>query len=142
MGKNSKIPALPKKIGWPILIALVFLDAAITYSRGREGNPLWKPLVEAFGTNMLFVLAALVLVLFYAVVRFVGWYITKKEHFPQGEGIVLTTFVIAFATYDFYIIFLLPYIGFLGTNSHYAVIPVLLVPVLAYNVWADRNRKK
>ncbi len=132
--------ALSKKIGWPILIFLVFLDAFITFIRGgAEGNPLWKPLVEQFGANTLWFLAVLVLGLFYFAVKYAGKYIEK---YPQGEEIILTNFVIAFATYDLYILFALPYIGFLGTRSHYALIPILIIPVLIYNLWIEYRKKK
>ncbi len=134
--------ALSKHAGWPVLALLVFWDAFITYRAGGEGNPLWRPFVEMFGLNALWVLAALVLVLFYIVVKSVGWYVSRFEHFPQGEEIVLTNLVIAFGAYDLYLTFLLPYFGYLGSRSHYAIIPVLIVPVLAYNVWLEYRKRK
>ncbi len=147
-GTNSKFVlmkklALSKKIGWPILIFLVFLDAFITFIRGgRESNPLWKPLVNQFGPNTLWFLAILVLVLFYFAVKYLGIYVNKYEKYPQGEEIILTNFVIAFTTYDLYILFALPYVGFLGTRSHYAIIPILIVPILIYNLWIEYRKKK
>lgn len=134
--------ALPKSIGWPVMVFLVFWDAFITYRAGGESNPLWRPFVEAFGLNALWLLAVLVLALFYLVVRAVGWYASRFEHFPQGEEIVLTNLVIAFGTYDLYLTFLLPYFGYLGSSSHYAIIPVLAVPVIAYNIWLEYQKRK
>lgn len=142
MDVKAKRIALPKSVGWPILILLVFYDAFITYRGGQEGNPLWKPLVEIFGLNTLWVLAIFVLLLFYFLTKILGRYMERQEHYPQGEEIVLTSLVIAFGTYDLYITFLLPHFGFLGFRSHYAVIPVLAVPVLIYNVWLARQKKK
>lgn len=135
--------ALSKRLGWPILVFLVYWDAFVTYMRGgSEGNPLWKPLVDAYGPHTLWLLAAAVLGLFYLVTKAAGWYEKRFEGFPQGEEIVLTSIVIAFATYDIYITFALPYFGFLGSRSHYAIIPVLLIPVLAYNVWLEYKKRK
>lgn len=135
--------ALPKRIGWTILIFLVYWDAFITYIRGgAEGNPLWKPLVDAFGPNALWFLAALVLAVIYMVVKTAGWYEKRSGDFPQGEKIVLTTITIAFGTYDAYITFLLPYFGFLGSGSHYAIIPLLLITVLVYNIMAECKRRQ
>lgn len=131
--------ALPKRIGWPLLVFLVFWDAFITYRGGRESNPLWQPLVEAFGINTLWLLAVVALAIFYAAVKAFGWY--AKRTYPEGEELVLTTLVVAFATYDLYITFLLSYYGFLGSRSHYYIIPVLIVPVLAYNVWFEYRKR-
>ncbi len=134
--------ALPKNIGWPLLIFLVFLDAFVTFTAGRgEGNPLWRPLVEYFGPHTLWFLAVFALLLFYLVTKALGWYLEQKEHCQKGEQIALTFLVIAFATYDLYIIFALPYIGYLGTKSHYAIIPVIAVPCLIYEFWLSHQKK-
>ncbi|MBI2579685.1 MAG: hypothetical protein HYW27_02170 [Candidatus Aenigmarchaeota archaeon] len=138
--KRKTRNALPKFVAWPVLIFLVFWDAFITYRGGREGNPLWQPAVEALGINALWLLAVLVLALFYAATKIVGMY--TKRTYSDGEDLVLTTFVIAFATYDLYITFLLPYYGFLGSRSHYYVIPVLIVPVLIYNLWFEYRKRR
>ncbi len=136
--KRKNRVALPGRIGWPILIFLVFWDAFITYRGGREGNPIWQPFVNALGINALWLLAVLALALFYIVIKLAGRYVK----YPEGEELVLTTFVIAFATYDLYITFLLPYYGFLGSRSHYYIIPVLIVPVLAYNIWFEYKKRR
>ena len=139
---EEKTLVLSKRLGWPILVFLVYWDAFVTYTRGgREGNPLWKLIVDAYGSNALWLLAVLVLAIFYLVTKAAGWYEKRFEHFPQGEEIVLTSIVIAFGTYDFYITFLLPYFGFLGSRSHYYIIPVLIIPVLAYNIWIEYRRR-
>ena len=134
--------ALPKKIGWPILVLLVFWDAFITFSAGGESNPLLRPIVTYFGLHALWVLGILVLGLFYLLVKYVGKYAQKYEGYSQGEEIVLTSLVIVFATYDFYLTFLRPYFGYLGSRYHYAIIPILIVPVLIYNLWLEHLKKK
>ena len=134
--------ALPKKIGWPILVLLVFWDAFITFRAGGEGNPLLRPIVNYFGLHALWILAILALGLFYLLVKYVGKYTQKYEGYSQGEEIVLTNLVIAFATYDFYLTFLLPYFGYLGLRYHYAIIPVIIIPLLIYNLWLEHRKKK
>ena len=134
--------ALPKYIGWPVLILLIFWDAFFTYRGGREGNPLWQPIVERFGLNALWVLAIFVLVLFYFLTKILGRYTEKVEKFPQGEEIVLTNLVIVFIVYDLYITFAAPRIGYLGFRRHYAIIPVLIVPVLIYDIWLEYLKRK
>lgn len=138
---NKKI-ALSKKVGWPILMFIIFLDAFITYRAGGEGNPLWRPVVEMFGLNALWFLVILVLIFFYLLTRIVGWYIEKFEHYPQGEEIVLTNLVIAFVVYDLYLIFAAPHFGYLGSRYHYAIIPILIIPLIVYNIWLEYQKKK
>lgn len=138
--KNSAV-ALPKQVSWLLLILLVFWDAWITRQAGGESNPLWKPIVQAFGIDALWFLAILVLALFYLVVKLAGWYYERFENSLQGEEITLTSLVIAFGFYDFYLTFLLPRFGYFGTKSHYALIPFLAIPVLAYSIWATRKQR-
>ncbi|MBI3103519.1 hypothetical protein HYZ05_01120 [Candidatus Daviesbacteria bacterium] len=133
---------LPKSIGWLLLTLLVFWDAFLTYQKGAEGNPLWRPVVETFGINALWVLAPIALAIFYLAVRIFGWITERFEHLPKGEEIVLTNLVIAFATYDLYITFLLPYFGYLGSRSHYSILLVLAVPIVIYNLWFEYLRRK
>lgn len=133
---------LPKSIGWLLLTLLVFWDAFLTYQKGAEGNPLWRPLVETFGINALWVLAPVALAIFYLAVRIFGWVTEKLDRLQRGEEIVLTNLVIAFATYDLYITFLLPYFGYLGSRSHYRILLVLAVPIIIYNLWFEYLRRK
>lgn len=134
--------ALPKKIGWPVLVLLVFWDAFITFRAGGEGNPLWKPVVNYFGLYALWVLSILVLGLFYFLVKYAGKYAQKYEGDSHWEEIVLTNLIIVFAAYDFYLAFLLPYFGYLGSRYHYAIIPILIIPLLIYNLWLEYRKKK
>lgn len=133
---------LPKKIGWPVLILLVFFDAFITIQAGSESNPLWRPLAEKFGLNFLWAAALIVLAIFFAATKIFGRIVEKTEHFSRGEEFILTNLVIVFATYDLYIAFLVPRIGYLGTSTHYAIIPVLFIPILAYNVFVELQKRK
>ncbi len=140
--RNMKKIALSKLIGWPVLILLIFWDAFLTYMAGGEGNPLWQPVVDRFGLNALWVLAILVLILFYFLTKIVGRYTEKVEKFPQGEEIVLTNLVIVFIVYDLYITFAVPHIGYLGFRRHYAIIPVLILPILLYNIWLEYQKRR
>ncbi|MBI5635776.1 hypothetical protein HY993_02320 [Candidatus Micrarchaeota archaeon] len=132
---------LPKKAGWLALALLVFYDAFLTYLKGGEANPLWKPIVGQLGINALWLLAVLVLGLFYAVVKIAGKYAGKGGQ-KNGEEIVLTSLVIAFAAYDAWLVFFLPQFGYLGAKTHYAIIPVIAVPVLAYNLWLQFRKNQ
>lgn len=134
--------SLPKKLGWPILILLVFWDAFITFRAGGESNPLLRPIVNYFGLHALWFLGVGVLILFYLLTKIVGKYVSKYEGFPQGEEIVLTSLVIVFATYDFYLTFLAPHFGYLGSQYHYTIIPIIIVPLLVYNFWLEYLKRK
>lgn len=134
--------ALSKRIGWSMLVLFVFLDAFITFKAGQEGNPLWRPIVNFFGLHALWFLAILVLAFFYILVKYIGRYIQKYENYPDGEEIVLTNLVIAFAVYDLYIVFLLPYFYYLSSRSHYAIIPFLIIFILIYNMWLWHKQNK
>ncbi len=128
------------KTGWLMLVFLVFWDAFLTFNKGAEGNPLWQPVVQTFGINALWLLGVIVLAIFYGFTLVAGKYTEQKEHYTHGKEIVLTNLVIAFASYDAYLTFLLHYLGYFGTNSHYAIIPIIAVPVLLYNIWIERNK--
>ena len=140
---KKKTIALPHKIGWSILVFLVFWDGLITFLRGKgEGNPIWKPFVDSLGIHVIWVLAIGVLALFYFVVRIVGWYSEKHEGFPDGRGIVITSIVIAYGTLDLYLTLVFPYIGYLGFKNHYILIPIILAPVFIYNIWLEYLKRK
>ncbi len=150
MKKNKKtgnVSSLPYSAGWIALVLLVFWDAFITYKGlirfgGTDGNPLWSGIVSYAGPNILWFLALIVLLLFYGVVVSAGWYIEHFEHTFPGRRVILTTLVIAFATYDVYITFFLPAYGFLGSRSHYYIIPVLIIPVITYMIFVEYQKRK
>lgn len=134
--------AIPKYISWPVLILLVFLDAFVTHVAGGEDNLLWRPLIEMFGVNILWILAVLGLVLFYLVAKIGGWYVERVGRLQRGEEIVLTSLLIIFATYDVYKIFIRSSLDYLNPSNYYIVIPVLLLPVIIYSIWLERHRHK
>ena len=134
--------ALPKKISWIILALLIFCDGFLTHRAGMEGNPLWRPLIEKFGIDFLCVLGICALVFFFVLAKIFGWLIEKFEHFSKGEDVILTNLVIAFSAYDFYITFLVQRFGYLGSRSHYPVMFFIAIPVLIYNLWLEKRKRK
>jgi hypothetical protein len=129
-------------VGWILLTLLLYWDAGLTYSRGQEGNPLWAPLVDSFGLGVLWVLPLVALALFYLAVEGFGWVAEKVDKLPNGRNVVLTNLVIVFATYDVYLTWFLPQFGWLGSRSHFAVIPVLLGPFLIYQLLTEVARRR
>lgn len=134
--------ALPKYISWPILILLVFLDASVTHITTKENTLLWRPLIEKFGVNILWVLAIVGLILFYLITKIGGWYVERVGRLPKGEEIVLTSLLIVFATYDTYKIFIRPSLDYLNPSNYYFIFPVLLLPVIIYSLWLERHKHK
>ena len=134
--------AFPKKIGWILITLLVFWDAFLTYLGGFEGNPLWKPFVQSYGINALWVLAPVALGIFYLATKILGWLIKAIDKIPEGEEIVLTGLVLVFGTYDLYITFFLRSFGWLGARSHYRIILLLMVPVVLYIIYTEIVRRK
>ncbi|MDO8576858.1 MAG: hypothetical protein Q7R82_00795 [Candidatus Daviesbacteria bacterium] len=134
--------AFPKKIGWILITLLVFWDVLLTYLGGSEGNPLWKPIVQTYGINALWVLAPVALLIFYLATKILGWLIKTIDKIAEGEEIVLTGLVLVFATYDLYITFFLRSFGWMGSRSHYSIILLLMVPVIGYIIYTEIVRRK
>lgn len=134
--------ALPKKIGWILITLLVFWDAFLTYIGGSEGNPLWKPIVQTYGINALWVLAPVALGIFYLATKILGWLIKSIDKIAEGEEIVLTGLVLVFGTYDLYITFFLRSFKWLGGRSHYSIILLLMVPAVLYIIYTEIARRK
>ncbi len=134
--------AFSKKVGWILITLLVFWDALLTYLGGSEGNPLWKPIVQTYGINALWVLIPVALGIFYFATKILGWLIKTIDKIAEGEEIVLTGLVLVFATYDLYITFFLRSFGWLGAGSHYRIIALLMVPVIGYIVYTEIVRRK
>lgn len=134
--------AFPKKIGWILITLLVFWDVLLTYLGGSEGNPLWKPIVQTYGINALWVLAPVALLIFYLATKILGWLIKTIDKIAEGEEIVLTGLVLVFATYDLYITFFLRSFGWMGSRSHYRIILLLMVPVVLYIIYTEIVRRK
>ena len=122
-----------------LLAAFLAVDVTLTKNAGGEANPLWRPLVQAYGLDVLWLLTFVALGVFYAAVRLFGPLARRFDGYENGESVVLTSIVLAFGTYVLYLAFLLPRFGYFGTRSHYALIPVLIVPVLLYHLWIKRQ---
>lgn len=134
--------AFPKKVGWSLITLLVIWDAFLTYLGGSEGNPLWQPIIQAYGINALWVLVLVVLVIFYLATKVLGWLIETIDKIPGGEEIVLTGLVVVFGTYDLYITFFLRSFGWLGSRSHYSIILLLMIPVVGYIIYTEIVRRQ
>ena len=119
---------------------LLFVDAFLGVARGVEGNPLWKPLVNTFGIKAVPFLVRLLLPFFYLVVKIFGGLIRKVDRLPQGEELVLTALVLAYAIYDFWVI-LFDFFEFRLIRNHYQIIPILIVTTVAYALWAEYQMK-
>lgn len=135
---------LPKKIAWLIFFLLLCLEALVTYlvGNGQEGNSLWRPIVTALGFKVVFLIIPLVFIFFYFLVKLAGWLVERLDKLPHGEEIILTALVITYATYDLYLILVPRSFGYLGTKSHYALIPLLIIPGLIYGLWLEHLKAR
>ena len=78
--EKTKIPAvLQKRTGFILLGALLFLDTIFDVMRGTQGNPLYKPIENAFGIWVFPLLVPFALVFFYLVVKAAGWLVVKFD---------------------------------------------------------------
>lgn len=134
-------PVLSKKSGWIILAILVFLDSFLDIIRGVEGNPLWIPVLNKIGINNAPFLVPLVLLLFYLVVKALGWLVEKIDKTPRSEELILTSLVIVFAVFDIWVISV-DFLGFkLIPNFRYMIIPLTIIG-LGYALCAQRILEK
>ena len=134
-------PVLSKKIGWIVLAILVFLDAFLDVIRGVEGNPLWTPIVNIVGIKYVPLLVPFALLLFYLVVKALGWLVEKMDKTPRSEELVLTSLVIVYAVFDIWIISV-DFLGFrLISNFRYMIIPLTIIG-LGYALLAQKKLGK
>lgn len=136
---------LPKKIAWLILLLLLYFDLGLTWIVGggyKEGNPLWQPLVARYGFGLICFFVPILLIFFILVIKTVAWFVTKVDRTPNSEEILFTTLIIVYATYDFYLLFLVPRFGYLGTRNHRILIPILIIPGIIYGLLAQYSAKK
>ena len=137
-----KNAVLSKKAGWIILAVLVFLDAFLDVIRGTEGNPLWQPIVNIIGINYVPFLVPFVLLLFYFVVKGGAWLTRKVDKIQtNSEELVLTSLVLAYFVFDLWVISV-DFFGFRLIKNHYHLIPILIVILLIYSLWAEKKLKK
>ena len=135
---------LPKKTGWVILILLVLLDASLdlifTKGKGLESG-IWKPIATFLGVSNPLFLIPLVLVIFYFVIK-IGAELARKIDKIQikAEELVITTLVIVYGLFDFWLI-LVYFFNFGLFKSHLYLIPILVLVGIAYNLWAEKKLK-
>lgn len=108
--------------------------------RGREGNPLWKPIVDIVGIEKVPFLVPFILILFYFVVKAVGWIIHKTDKTPKSEELVLTALVLIYGIFVVWTI-AVDFLNFtLITNFHIMIIPLTII-ALGYSLWAQKKLK-
>lgn len=136
-----KSPILSKKAGWISLAVLVLIDAFLDVIRGVEGNPIWMPVINAIGIKNTPFLVPLVLLLFYAAVKALGWLVERADKTPKSEELVLTSLVIVYAVFDIWAISV-DFLGFrLIPNFRYMIIPLTIIG-LGYALWAQKRLGK
>ncbi len=132
---------LSKRNGILALGALLLLDTLFDVARGTQGNPLYKPIENAFGITVFPLLVPIALLFFYIIVKIAAWLIAKVERTKHSEEIMLTTLVIIFAVHDAWV-FSVDYLGFNVINSYIQMIPIYIAVGLAYSLWAENKGKK
>jgi len=140
--KKSK-PVLSKTWAWIILVCLVVLDASLDLifagGKGLE-SPIWKPIANLLGlTNPLF-LTPLVLLLFFIMVKIVAFIEEKIEKVSKAEELILTTLVLVYGVFNFWLI-LVYFLDFNLFKNQYYLIPVLIIIGIAYSWWAEKKLK-
>ncbi len=136
-----KSPVLSKKAGWVSLAVLVLIDAFLDVIRGVEGNPLWMPIINIIGIKNAPFLAPLVLLLFYVVVKALGWIVEKADKTTNSEELILTALVIAYAVFDIWAVSV-DFLGFkLIPDFKYMILPMIIV-ALGYALWAQKKMGK
>jgi len=136
-----KSPVLSKKAGWISLAVLVLIDAFLDVIRGAEGNPLWIPIINIIGIKNVPFLAPFVLLLFYAVVKALGWIVEKTDKTQNSEELVLTALVIAYAVFDIWAVSV-DFLGFrLIPDFKYMIAP-MIIAALGYALWAQKKLGK
>ena len=133
---------LSKKVGWIVLAILILFDALLDIKRGVEGNPIWQPIVNIIGINYVPLLIPFVLLLFYLVVKGGAWLTRKVDKIKENsEELILTALVLAYAIFDLWVI-LVDFFGFNLIRNHYYLIPILVVVVIIYSLWAEKKLKR
>ncbi|HLD49009.1 MAG TPA: hypothetical protein VJB11_01460 [archaeon] len=132
---------LSKKAGLITLAVLLLLDTFFDILRGTQGNPLFKPIENAFGIWVFPLLVPFAVAFFYLVVKAIGWVVTKTDKTPHSEELLLTALVIIFAAHDIWV-FSVDYLGFRLIRNYLQMIPVYIIIGLAYALWAEHVVKK
>lgn len=141
MAAMRRAAFLPKKPALIGLGMLLLLDTIFDVLRGTQGNPLFKPIENAFGIWAFPLLVPLALAFFYAVVKFVGMVVQKTDPVPHVEEILFTALVIIFAVHDT-LIFFADYLGVRLITSFPQMIILYTAIGFGYSLWAEHETKK
>ena len=136
-----KEPVLSKKVGWILITIFVFIDAFLDVIRGVEGNPLWIPIIKIIGINYVPFLVPVVLLLFYLVVKLLGFLVMKADKTPKAEELVLTALVIVYGFFDIWVISVDFFNFRLIKNFRIMIIPLTIIG-LSYALWAQKKLGK
>ena len=136
--KTNPVPdvVLSKRTGLIILGMLLLLDTIFDILRGTQGNPLFKPIENAFGIWIFPFLVPFALVFFYIIIKLLGQFVEKMDRTTHSEEILLTALVIIFVVHDMWV-FSVDYMGFRLIRSYYQMIPIYIIVGMAYALWAQ-----
>ena len=142
--KKSKA-VLSRKTGWIILAILVILDASLdlifTGGAGLQ-SLVWKPISNFLKINNPLFLTPFVLIIFYFGIKGGAWLARKVDKVSiKSEELVLTALVLVYGLFDLWLI-LVYFFNFSLFKSHYYLIPILIVIVLIYSLWAEKKLKE
>ncbi len=137
----KKRVVLSKTAGFIIFGLLLLIDTIFDVLRGTQGNPLFKPIENAFGINIFPLLVPFVLVFFYGIIKLIAWIVLKIEKIPNIEEILLTTLIIIFFVHDIWV-FSVDYLNFSLIKNYRKMIPIYIIVGLIYSLWAERALKK
>ena len=119
-----------------------FLRCFFRCKKRSKGNPLWQPILNYVGIQYTPLFVPLVLLFFYFIVKGGAGLTRKVDRIDyKAEELVLTAFVLAYFVFDLWIISV-DFFGFRLIRNHYYLIPILVVIVLIYSVWAEKKLKK
>ncbi|MBI2589478.1 hypothetical protein HYW32_00375 [Candidatus Berkelbacteria bacterium] len=132
--------AFPKRIGWLILVLLVYFDAIFTVIIGKEGNPLWQIFTNRYGIWTDLIAPIPVLLALYVGILLLTPIVRRFDRYPNSHEVILTNLIIVYAIYDLY--FILNFVGFPLAVDFFAskikLIIALLVPgIIPYNIFLE-----
>ena len=122
------------------LAFLLLIDTFFDILRGTQGNPIFKPIENAFGVWAFPLLVPPAVILFYLLSVGIGKIINKADKVTSGKEIILTTLVVIFAIHDIWV-FSLDYLGFTLIKNYLHMIPVYIIGGIAYSWWAEKSVK-
>lgn len=133
-------PVLSKRNGWIILIVLVFIDAFLDLITGARGSLFWNPIARFFGIKLVPFFAPAVLIIFYFVIKILGWLVWKTDKTPKSEELILTTLVVVYGVFDIWLMAVDFFGSLFITNYRLLVIPLTIIGLL-YGLWAQKKLK-